>query len=146
MSEDFYIENEYTKELDKSLITKENLMLTGPTGVGKTAIVKSWLNHNKDKINGYYIDAATISNCGSEILQKDDLTLIGQIFSSETIDLLTLLSNLVIVVDNYHLISKSVKEHIMLLCDGYVVDFRQQNDFKKINNIEFVCLIKTTNV
>lgn len=144
--DDLYIESEYTKQLDNSLATKENLMLSGLTGTGKTSIVKSWLNHNKDKVNGYYIDAAKLQECSGDIREKNGLTLFGQVFTSEAIDNMLALPNRVIVVDNYHLLPDNPKNHILLLCDGYVVDDREESGFKKLDNLEFVCLIKTTGI
>ena len=144
--DDLYIESEYTKQLDNSLATKENLMLSGLTGTGKTSIVKSWLNHNKGKVNGYYIDAAKLQECSGDIREKNGLTLFGQVFTSEAIDNMLALPNRVIVVDNYHLLPDNPKNHILLLCDGYVVDDREESGFKKLNNLEFVCLIKTTGI
>ena len=144
--DDLYIESEYTKQLDNSLTTKENLMLSGLTGTGKTSIVKSWLNHNKDKVNGYYIDATKLQECSGDIREKNGLTLFGQVFTSEAIDNMLALPNRVIVVDNYHLLPDNPKNHILLLCDGYVVDDREESGFKKLNNLEFVCLIKTTGI
>ena len=129
--DDLYIESEYTKQLDNSLTTKENLMLSGLTGTGKTSIVKSWLNHNKDKVNGYYIDATKLQECSGDIREKNGLTLFGQVFTSEAIDNMLALPNRVIVVDNYHLLPDNPKNHILLLCDGYVVDDREESGFKK---------------
>ena len=146
LEDDLYIESEYTKQLDNSLATKENLMLFGLTGTGKTSIVKSWLNHNKDKVNGYYIDAAKFQKCSGGIREKNGLTLFGQVFTSEAIDNMLDLPNRVIVVDNYHLLPDNLKNHILLLCDGYVVDDREESGFKKLDNLEFVCLIKTTGI
>jgi len=34
----------------------------------------------------------------------------------------------------------------LLLCDGYVVDDREESEFKKLHNLECVCLIKTTEI
>ena len=144
MGDEFYIESEITRLLDEALITKENLMIQGLTGSGKTSIVKSWLNHYKDKVSRFYLDASVMEECSGDILKKNGLTLYGQLFSSETIDELASLKNAVVVVDNYHLIEKTVKDHIMLLCDGYVVDEREPSGLKELDNIEFVCLIKTT--
>ena len=144
--DDLYIESEYTKQLDNSLATKENLMLSGLTGTGKTSIVKSWLNHNKGKVNGYYIDAAKLQECSGDIREKNGLTLFGQVFTNEAINNMLALPNRVIVVDNYHLLPDNPKNHILLLCDGYVVDDREESGFKKLNNLEFVCLIKTTGI
>lgn len=121
-------------------------MLFGLTGTGKTSIVKSWLNHNKDKVNGYYIDAAKLQECSGDIREKNGLTLFGQVFTSEAIDDMLALPNKVIVVNNYHLLPDNPKNHILLLCDGYVADDREESGFKKLDNLEFVCLIKTTGI
>ena len=50
----------------------------------------------------------------------------------------------VIVVDNYHLLSAEQKQHVALLLDRYVIDDREEDGFRRLDNIEFVCLIETT--
>ncbi len=145
MGDDMYIESETTKQLDNSLKNKSNISLCGPTGCGKTAIVKSWLKHNEDKINSFYIDCACLKDIkiGKMIIFKD-LTLMGQLFDNETIDAMASMPNLVIVADNYHWGSYNIKSHMLLLCDRYIVDSRSKTGFVKLDNVEFVCIIKTT--
>ncbi len=143
--EEFYVECELTEALDNSLKNKKYLEIDGPTGTGKTAIVKSWLNHNKDKINSMYFDCATLKDCEGELFYIGKFILSGQLFSSEEIDHLASLPNLVIIVDNYHLASSNVKQHIQLLSYGYVIDQREkENVFKKLTNLEFLSVISTT--
>lgn len=146
MEEENYIECELTEQLDNSLKNKEDLEVSGPTGTGKTAIVNSWLNHNKDKINFMYFDGATLKDCKGELIPVRDLILSGQLFSSDEVDELCSLPNLVVVVDNYHLASSNVKQHIKLLKRfGCVIDQRDsKNVLKKLDNLEFVCTIETT--
>ncbi len=141
---DFYIENEITSQLDESLKTKGNCMIQGLSGFGKTATVKSWLKHNGDKVNGLCLSASSICHYPGCARQKDDLTLSGRIFSEEEIDHMASMPNLVVVIDDYQRINPAVKWHILLLCDHYVVDEREKSGFKKLGNLEFVCLIKTT--
>ncbi len=143
MDDEYYCENEITKTLDAALRDKKSVMISGLTGSGKTAITNSWLEHNKDKINGYYIDSAFIRAFSGEKRVKNGLTLLGQVFTDQVIDNLLSLPHRVVVVDNYHLLSADLKYHILLLTDGYVVDGREKSGFKKIDNLEFVCLIKT---
>ncbi len=143
--DDFYIECDLTEALDNSLKDKEYLEVNGPTGTGKTAIVNSWLRHNKDKINSFYLDGATLKDVKGELFYSGSLILSGQLFSSEEIDRLSSLPNLVVVVDNHHLASSNVKQHIQLLSYGYLVDQREkEKPFKKLDNLEFVCVINTT--
>ncbi len=144
MDDYFYSESKITRELDYSLKNKSNVTFYGATGVGKTAIVNSWLRHNEDKINSFYIDCALLNDCKGRKLQFKDLTLEGQLFDKETIDAMASKPNLVIVADNYHLLNDNMRSHILLLCDRYVVDSRCQLGFKKLDNLEFVCMIKTT--
>lgn len=141
----FYMDNEYTRELDRSLKTKENLMIKGLPGCGKTSIVESWLRHHKEEVNGYYIDGGTLPTCLGERRKKNDLILDGQLFDSQVIDKILSMPHRVIVVDNYHLLSAEQKQHIALLLDGYVIDDREEDGFRRLDNIEFVCLIETTN-
>lgn len=54
--------------------------------------------------------------------------------------------NLVVIADNYQYASDEQKMHINLLCDGFVVDEREESGFKAIDNLEFVCSIKTEGV
>ncbi len=144
-SDDFYIESDLTEALDNSLKNKEYLEVNGPTGTGKTAIVNSWLRHNKDKINSFYLDGAILKDVEGELFFSGSLILSGQLFSSDEIDRLASLPNLVVVVDNHHLASSNVRQHIKLLRSGYVIDQRnKEKPFKKLDNLEFVCVINTT--
>lgn len=83
---EIYIECELTEALDDSLKNKQYLEVDGPTGTGKTSIVKSWLNHNKDKISWIYFDGANLKDYQGEMLFAGNLILSGQLFSSEEID------------------------------------------------------------
>lgn len=142
--EEIYVDCKITRMLDQALKCKKSTMISGLTGSGKTPIVKSWLTHNKDKINGYYIDGTSLSICPGPTLEKNGLSVSGQIFTSKTIDAILSLPHTVVVVDNYHLLSDEIKQHVLLLCDGYVVDAREETGLKKLNNLEFVCVIMTT--
>ena len=141
--EDLYIECNITRQLDEALRKKGNVKISGMTGSGKTSIVKSWLNHYKDKVNGYYLDCALLRDCSGNVYEKNKLTVQGQLFTSEEIDEIESKPNRVIVFDNYHLASRNLKNHILLLCDRYLVDEREEDGFKKLRNIEFVCVINT---
>lgn len=130
-------------KLDNALIRSENILVSGLSGFGKTAIVKEWLEENKDKINGYYIDGTFLQKCSGEVRQINDLKLCGQMFSSDEIDTILSLPKRVIVVDNYNLLSDEQKYHILLLSDGFVIDNREESGLKRLDNLEFVCLIET---
>ena len=60
------------------------------------------------------------------------------------IDKILSMPHRVIVVDNYHLLSAEQKQHVALLLDRYVIDDREEDGFRRLDNIEFVCLIETT--
>lgn len=147
MSDDeIYVDCQITLALDNALKHKENIMLTGLSGSGKTAITKSWLTHNKDKVNGYWIDCPLLRKCVGKELVKNGLHLIGQLFSNDEIDKMASTPNLVVIADNYQYASNEQKMHICLLCDGLVVDEREESGFKAIDNLEFVCSIKTEEI
>ena len=146
INDEFYEDCQITMTLDDALEYKENVMLNGLPGTGKTAITKSWLAHNKDKVNGYWIDCPLMRKCIGKELVKNGLRLIGQVFSNDEIDKMASTPNLVVVVDNYQYISKEQETHIYLLCYGFVVDGREESGFKKIYILEFVCSIKTEEI
>ncbi len=144
MDNEIHTENYITKSLDESLKNKSNIKISGPTGCGKTAIVKSWAKHNEDKINSFYFDCTLLADASGKEINFRDLTLTGELFDEETIDAISSKTNLVVVFDNYHFASRNVKSHILLLCDRYIVDSRCESGLRKLDNIEFVCTINTT--
>lgn len=147
MSDDeIYVDCQITSTLDNALKHKKSIMLTGLSGSGKTAITKSWLTHNKGKINGYWIDCALMRKCVGKELIKNGLHLIGQLFSNDEIDKMASTPNLVVIADNYQYVSDEQRKHLFLLCDGFVVDEREESGFKAIDNLEFVCSIKTEGI
>lgn len=147
MSDDgIYVDCQITSALDNALKYKENIMLTGLSGSGKTAITESWLTHNKDKVNGYWIDCALMRKCVGKEFIKNGLHLIGQLFSNDEIDKMASTPNLVVIADNYQYVSNEQRKHLFLLCDGFVVDEREESGFKAIDNLEFVCSIKTEGI
>ena len=143
MAEKVYEEQDIRKVLDDSLRNKENCKISGSTGSGKTAIVKAWLEENKQKVNGIFIDGCTLRVYSGVMREKNGLMLIGQLFSNEMIDNITSLPNRVVVVDNYHLLDWKAQNHLLLLCDHLIVDEREADGFKELDNIEFVCAILT---
>lgn len=139
---DVNLQRTITRILDRGFDLKEGVVISGMKGSRKTQIVKQWLSDNKDKLNGYYIDGVTLSLFPGPTIKKEDLILSGQIFDSETIDILSSLPHRVIVIDNYHMLSDDIQSHILLLCDGYVVDNREKTGLKKLPDLDFVCVIK----
>ena len=144
MSNYVYVECDITRQLDEALKNKANIIIRGLTGSGKTSITLAWLEHNEDKINGYYFDCAFFGEAHGDKHIKNGLTLYGQAFPSEIIDILASKPHRVIVLDNIRFLTKNVKQHMLLLCDKYVVDGREESGYKKLDNIDFVCFIETT--
>lgn len=140
--EDISLQRSITRILDRGFLLKKGVVISGLKGSRKTQIVKQWLSDNKDKLNGYYIDGVKLSIFSGPTRNRKDLILSGQIFDSETIDMLSCLPHRVIVIDNYHMLSDDIQSHILLLCDGYVVDNREKTGFKKLSNLDCVYVIK----
>ena len=138
----FNYEGEIRKQLNYSLKTKENFILVKDICGSYLLEVKYWLEDNKDKVNGYIIDGSSNFNLNGVTRQITDLTLVGQAFTNEEIDKLSSTPNLVVIVDNYDSLDNNSKSHILLLSDGYVIDEREEDGIKKINNLEFVTIVK----
>ena len=129
----------------KSNIERPNLLFEGPTGIGKTGVIREWIDEHKDKINPYYLDGCYLKKVTSlnEEVIKNDLKLSSQLFSSDEIDKLSSLDKLVVVIDNFNLLSNLVKNHIYLLSDGYVIDNREDTKLKEISNLLFYVIVIT---
>ena len=138
--------NDIAKTLDRAYAAGENVCINGLSGIGKTSIVRQWLEDHKE-INGVWFDGALLRTpevgIFDGVLEKNGLTLIGREFSSDEIDLMCR-PDTVIVIDNYHLADEVAKAHVDLLCDGFVVDGREEDNFKELPDVRFVCAIVTT--
>ena len=142
--EEYYDPNcQVSKELDYSLEMRQSVRFDGYSGTGKTAMVRQWMNHHKEDIHGIFLDGAVQPKCSGEIRFRGDLVLKGQFFTSDFIDELLASKNIVVAVDNYQKLNEYQKYHFLLLCDGYVVDEREEGYYRQIPGMAFVCAIKT---
>ena len=64
------------------------------------------------------------------------------IYASNEIDNIASYPNRVIVINEYQFMDENSKEHISLLEEGYVVDSREEKEYRKLDNIRFVCVIE----
>lgn len=93
----------------------------------------------KGKVNGCYLDCDLLIIGSKTKRTKNGLTLIGQAFTSEEIDAIAKKSPNVVFIDHYDVASDEIKQHVLLLCDGYIVDGREKSGFKKLDDLKFVC-------
>lgn len=128
-------------KLDEAYHKKQNLHLFGR--IYKTSrVVRDWFKENEDKVAGYYVIGPLQKTFFDKTLFLNGHTVKGQIFVSDEIDNIASYPNRVILVDEYQLMDKNAQEHILLLQEGYVVDFREEKGYKKLDNIRFVCVIE----
>ena len=130
--------------MNQALENHGNVMLRVSFGSITDLIVDDWLDDNKDKVNGYHLDCTRFCVQSGEERHKNGLTLIGQAFTSEEIDAIASIPHMVVVADKYERLHGIYKNHVLLLCDGYIVDEREESGFKKLDNLEFVCVLETT--
>ena len=130
--------NDIAKTLDRAYAAGENVCINGLSGVGKTSIVRQWLEDHKE-INGVWFDGALLRTpevgIFDSVLEKNGITLIGREFCRP---------DTVIIIENYHLADEVAKAHVDLLCDGFAVDGREEEGFKKLPDVRFICVIVTT--
>lgn len=128
-------------KLEEAYAQKQNLHLMGPAyETGRT--VRRWLEENKDKVSGYYNNGPLLKPFFDKKITVNGHSVKGQIFASNEIDNIAAYPNRVIVVNDYQLMDDNAKEHIALLEEGYVVDSREKNGYRKLDNIRFVCVIE----
>lgn len=127
--------------LNQSLENHGNVMLCDSFASMADFFVDDWLNDNKDKVTGYHLDCTSLCIQSGEERHKNGLTLIGQAFTSEEIDAIASIPHMVVVADKYEFLDVIFKSHVLLLCDGYIVDEREESGFKKLDNLEFVCAL-----
>ena len=107
-----------------------NLLISGPTGVGKTAIITEWGEDHAGEIHFYMIDAPLLN-----------VTPVGgreAIFGTNEIEAMAK-PDTVLFIDNYHLLRKAVKPQIDRLMDTReVIDASRPSGVRKLDNILFV--------
>ena len=118
--------------------TPINIMISGPTGVGKTARIKSWADDHPD-INFVAFDAA--------ILRVNKINSDGNeydvVFSSDEIDSICK-ENTVVFVDNYQYIESSVEHELnKFFDDRLLVDSRTPEGIRVAENVLFAVVAKT---
>lgn len=118
--------------------TPINIMISGPTGVGKTARIKSWANDHPD-INFVAFDAA--------ILRVNriytDSTECDVVFSSDEIDSICK-ENTVVFVDNYQYIESSVEHELNKFFDNRLIaDPRAPEGVRVAENVLFAIVANT---
>ena len=119
-------------------LTPINIMISGPTGVGKTARIKSWADDHPD-ISFVAFDAA--------ILRVNKINSDGNeydvVFSSNEIDCICK-ENTVVFVDNYQYIESSVEDELNKFFDNRIlVDPRTPEGTRVAENVLFAVVAKT---
>ena len=104
--------------------------------------VSGWLEKNKDRVSGYYDHEQFLKIFFDKTLSLNEHNVKGQIYSINEIDNIASYPNRVIVINEYQFMHENSKEHISLLEEGYVVDSREEKGYRKLDNIQFVYVIK----
>lgn len=113
-------------------------MISGPTGVGKTARIKSWADDHPD-INFVVFNAAIlrVNKIVSDGIEYD------VVFSSDEIDSICK-ENTVVFVDNYQYIESSVEHELNKFFDNrLLVDPRTPDGTRAAENVLFAVVAKT---
>ena len=112
--------------------TPINIMISGPTGVGKTARIKSWAEDHLD-INFVVFNAAIlrVNKIVSDGIEYD------VVFSSDEIDSICK-GNTVVFIDNYQYIESSVEHELNKFFDTRsLVDPRTPEGIRIAGNVLF---------
>ena len=104
--------------------------------------VSGWLEKNKDRVSGYYDHGQFLKMFFDKTLSLNEHNVKGQIYASNEIDNIASYPNRVIVINEYQFMNENSKKHISLLEEGYVVDSREEKEYRKLDNIRFVCVIE----
>ncbi len=118
--------------------TPINIMISGPTGVGKTARIKSWADDHLD-INFVVFNAAIlrVNKIVSDGIEYD------VVFSSDEIDRICK-GNTVVFIDNYQYIESSVEHELNKFFDTRsLVDPRTPEGIRIAGNVLFAVVATT---
>ena len=118
--------------------TPINIMISGPTGVGKTARIKSWADDHPD-INFVVFNAAIlrVNKIVSDGIEYD------VVFSSDEIDSICK-GNTVVFIDNYQYIESSVEHELNKFFDTRsLVDPRTPEGIRIAGNVLFAVVATT---
>ena len=130
--------------LNDALKERQNVMIQGLPGTGKTSIVLQWLKDHQGEIHGVFIDGAVLNSrpLSERSRRLNGLTVKGQLFTQD--ELVSFRQpDTVIVFDNYQTCSRDVKSHINLLADKLAVDESEEAEIIQFDSIVFVCPIVT---
>ena len=130
--------------LNDALKERQNVMIQGLPGTGKTSIVLQWLKDHQGEINGVLLDGAVLNvRPLSETKRRfNSLTLQGQLFTQDELESFRK-PDTVVIIDNYQTCSREVKCHINLLADKLAVDESEEAEIIQFDSIVFVCPIMT---
>ena len=130
--------------LNDALKERQNVMIHGLPGTGKTSIVLQWLKDHQREINGVFIDGAVLNSrpLSEKSRRLNGLTVKGQLFTQDELASFRQ-PDTVIVFDNYQTCSRDVKSHINLLADKLAVDESEEAESIQFDSIVFVCPIVT---
>lgn len=120
--------------LERGKHSIENVMISGRTGIGKTARIMAWAEEYED-INFVTFDAALMG-----ITEIDGHRLL---FSTDEVDRMDM-ENTVVFVDNYHWIRPEVEAELNLFFDERkVADLREESGYRTLKNIIFAVVAYT---
>ena len=138
------MQNNIYTTLDDALEARQNVMIHGLPGIGKTSITRQWLKDHEDEINGVFIDGAFLNSrpLSETRRQFNDLLLKGQLFTQDELESFRK-PDTVVIIDNCQTCSREVKCHINLLADKLAVDETEASGITALSTIVFVCPIMT---
>ena len=120
--------------LERGKYSIKNVMISGRTGIGKTARIMAWAEKYED-INFVTFDAALMG-----ITEIDGHRLL---FSTDEVDRMDK-ENTVVFFDNYHRIRPEVEAELNLFFDERMVaDLRDESGYRTLKNIRFAVVAYT---
>ena len=138
------MQSEMMTMLNDALKERQNVIIQGLPGTGKTSIVLQWLKDHQGEINGVLLDGAVLNvRPLSETKRRfNSLTLQGQLFTQDELESFRK-PDTVVIIDKYQTSSREVKCHINLLADKLAADETEASGIAALSTIVFVCPIMT---
>ena len=114
-----------------NIFIDEALKISGPSGVGKSTVIRNWAERKKSKINFVEFSCAEIKPVNNCLFSSDEIERMNR-------------ENTIIFFDDYDLATDETKKHIdRLVTKRVVIDKGDQNGETTLSYVMFVILAET---